>query len=82
MRMVNLHFAKTHLSRLVDLTTAGEEIVIARAGTPVARLIPFEARPTRRLLGLDAGRVAIAADFDAPVPELEAAFDGDDPTLA
>lgn len=66
-RTVNVHEAKTHLSRLLERVTRGEEVVIARAGTPVARLVPY--RPTRaRALGLDAGRVVIAEDFDAPLP--------------
>ena len=64
---VNVHEAKTHLSRLLERVIHGEDVIIARAGTPVARLVPF--RPTRaRALGLDAGRVAIADDFDAPLP--------------
>lgn len=65
---VNVHEAKTHLSRLLERVAHGEEVIIARAGTPVARLIAI--RPTRtRPLGLDAGRVVIADDFDAPMPE-------------
>jgi prevent-host-death family protein len=66
-RTVNVHEAKTHLSRLLERVVHGEEIIIARAGTPVARLVAF--RPSRsRALGLDAGRVVIASDFDAPLP--------------
>jgi prevent-host-death family protein len=67
-KTVNVHEAKTHLSRLLARVEAGEELIIARAGQPVARLIPF-ARPGKRALGLDAGRGFIAADFDAPLPE-------------
>lgn len=64
---VNVHEAKTHLSRLLERVVHGEEVIIARAGTPVARLVPF--RPSRmRALGLDAGRLVIADDFDAPLP--------------
>jgi len=66
--MVNVHEAKTHFSRLLERTSRGEEIVIAKAGKPVARLIPFAAAADRRL-GQDAGRVTIAADFDAPLPD-------------
>jgi prevent-host-death family protein len=65
---VNVHEAKTHLSRLLDRVASGEEIVIAKAGKPVARLVPF-ARTTKRPLGADAGRVKIAANFDAPLPD-------------
>jgi len=67
-KTVNVHEAKTHLSKLLEQVEAGGEIVIARAGTPVARLVPY-ARPGKRVLGQDAGLGAIAADFDAPLPE-------------
>jgi prevent-host-death family protein len=67
-KTVNIHEAKTHLSKLLARVEAGEELIIARAGQPVARLIPF-ARPGKRALGLDAGRGFIAPDFDAPLPE-------------
>jgi prevent-host-death family protein len=66
--MVNVHEAKTHFSRLLERAARGEEVIIAKAGKPVARLIPF-ATPADRRLGQDAGRVTIAADFDAPLPE-------------
>ena len=68
MDAVNIHEAKTHLSRLVERVEGGEEIVIARAGRPVARLVPFRARRPPRVPGLWEGRVTIAADFDAPIP--------------
>jgi prevent-host-death family protein len=77
MRPVNLHYAKTHLSRLVDEALAGEEVVIARAGTPVVRLDPVERAQRERRLGVDQGKIWIADDFDAPMPELEALFSGD-----
>ena len=67
-RSVNVHEAKTHLSRLLDRVAHGEEVVIAKAGKPVARLVPI-ARTRTRVLGGDAGRVSIAADFDAPLPD-------------
>lgn len=70
MRTVNIHTAKAHLSRLVDAAAAGEEIVIARAGKPVARLVAIA--PARRpvILGTLAGRLgAIPDDFDAPLPD-------------
>ena len=70
---VNIHEAKTHLSRLVERVEAGEEITIARAGRPVARLVPVEQRRPRRP-GLWKGRVVIGPDFDAPLPEFVEAF--------
>jgi prevent-host-death family protein len=67
LRTINIHAAKTQLSRLVDDAARGEEIVIAKAGKPVARLVALaEARPKRRLGGL-AGKVQIPEDFDAPL---------------
>jgi len=66
-KTVNIHEAKTHLSRLLDRVRAGEEIVIAKAGRPIARLVAF-APPGERALGLDAGQGFIAADFDGPLP--------------
>jgi prevent-host-death family protein len=68
MRSINIHEAKTHLSRLVDEVNAGEEIVIAKAGKPLARLIPFQRRSVRRKLGALAGRFSVPDDFDAPLP--------------
>lgn len=65
---MNVHEAKTHLSKLLERVEAGEEVVIARAGRPVARLIPFAQRG-KRTLGLDAGKGSIAPDFDAPLPD-------------
>ncbi|HXO19386.1 MAG TPA: type II toxin-antitoxin system Phd/YefM family antitoxin [Thermoanaerobaculia bacterium] len=74
----NIREAKTHLYRLVRRVTAGEEIVIARAGKPIARLVPIEAPRAPRELGRHRGEVWIADDFDAPLPpDLLAAFKGD-----
>lgn len=78
MRKVNLHFAKTHLSRLVDEALGGEEVVIARDGTALVKLTPVEASGKQRVLGKDQGKIVIAEDFDAPMPEIEALFYGDD----
>ncbi len=78
MREVNLHYAKTHLSRLVDEALAGEQVVIARNGTALVSLAPVEASAERRILGKDEGKIFIAEDFDAPMPELERLFYGDD----
>ena len=71
MHVVNIHAAKTHLSRLVDAVATGEEIVIARSGKPVARLVPLwdvQSRPRRRL-GMLAGKLTVPPDFDAPLPD-------------
>ena len=67
-RTVNVHAAKTHLSRLLEEAAAGEEIVIARAGKPLAKLVPVD-RPKKRRLGLLAGEIEVSDDFDAPLPE-------------
>lgn len=69
MKSVNVHEAKTHLSRLLVRVAAGEEIVIARAGRPVAKLVPVPDRTGRRVAGLDAGKIRIRKDFDAPLPK-------------
>lgn len=69
MTTVTVHQAKTHLSRLLQRVAAGEEVLITRGGTPVARLTPAVSRAKRRRLGLDRGKVVIADDFDAPLPE-------------
>jgi prevent-host-death family protein len=67
--MVNVHEAKTQLSRLLSRVEKGEEIIISRAGQPIARLLPFESRGRLRVLGGDEGLVWMADDFDAPLPE-------------
>lgn len=74
-RSVNIHEAKTHLSRLVERVEAGEEVVIARAGRPVARLVAFKPRTERRRPGLWQGRVVLAPDFDAPDEQIRTAFE-------
>lgn len=68
-RTVNVHEAKTHLSRLLDRVSEGEEIVIAKAGKPVARLVPAGERLERRVPGSASGRTVVGEDFDAPLPE-------------
>ena len=62
--MVNVHEAKTHLSRLIERVEGGEEIVIARAGRPVARLVHYRARTSPRIPGQWRDRVRLAPDFD------------------
>jgi prevent-host-death family protein len=64
----NVHEAKTHLSRLLEQVAAGEEVIIARAGVPVARLVPAHQDVETRPLGTGKGRVFVSDDFDAPLP--------------
>lgn len=73
--LVNIHDAKTNFSRLVERAEAGEEIVIARAGRPVARLVPLRMRTQAREPGLWRGRVRIAPDFDETDDALLDAFE-------
>ena len=65
----NIHEAKTHLSRLLQLAAGGTEVIIARAGVPVARLVPVVLPTEERELGTEEGRIIIADDFDAPLPD-------------
>lgn len=67
---VNIHEAKTHLSRLLQRVAAGEEVTIARSGVPVARLVAVEPeKKNLRPLGMDRDKVWVADDFDAPLPD-------------
>lgn len=79
MKSVNIHYAKTHLSRLLEEVAAGEEIVIAKAGKPVARLIAstFEGEP--RKPGGWQGKVVMPADFGRTPPEIAAAMHSAEP---
>jgi prevent-host-death family protein len=79
MRRVNVHEAKTQLSRLLEEVEAGERIVIARAGEPVAVLAPYKASVRRRRLGLFAGQVQIHEDFDELPADIAAAFGASSP---
>ncbi len=72
---VNIHEAKTHLSRLIERVETGEEVVIARAGRPVARLVPFRARTSPRVPGLWRGQVRVSPDFDQSDETLLDAFE-------
>ncbi|MGC2190982.1 MAG: type II toxin-antitoxin system Phd/YefM family antitoxin [Candidatus Dormiibacterota bacterium] len=74
---VNVYEAKTHLSQLLDRVAAGEEIVLARAGRPVARLVPIDRRTEPRVPGAWRGRVHLAPDFEDLPAEVEAAFRGE-----
>jgi len=65
---ININQAKTHFSRLLQRVASGEEVTIARAGVPVARLVPPVADQTARPMGMDRDALKIADDFDAPLP--------------
>lgn len=80
METINIYEAKTRLSQLVERAARGEEIVIAKAGRPLARLVPLAQRTGPRPLGLLAGQVVVGDDFDAPLPDdIAAAFRGELP---
>ena len=66
---VNIHEAKTHLSRLLKRVAGGEQIIIARAGTPIARLTPYAEQGRERVAGRDRGLFTVPDDFDAPLPD-------------
>lgn len=77
MESINIHQAKTQLSRLVERAEAGEEIIISRAGKPVARIVPLAPARAPRKPGLLKGKIRIGKDFDAPLPDdMLAAFEG------
>ncbi len=74
---INIHDAKTQLSKLLQRVMAGEEIIIAKAGKPVARLVPFTQKPMERVPGSAKGKIWIAPDFQAPLPDdILDAFEG------
>lgn len=76
MQTVNIHQAKTQFSKLVDAALHGEEIVIAKAGKPAVKLVPFT-KATPRKFGVLKGKIKIAKDFDAPLPDnILADFEG------
>ncbi|HCT43824.1 MAG: type II toxin-antitoxin system prevent-host-death family antitoxin [Phycisphaerae bacterium] len=69
MRIINTHEAKTHLSKLLECVARGEEIIIAKAGKPIARLVGYELPKHQRTGGHWKGLVRVGDDFDAPLPE-------------
>lgn len=75
--IVNMHEAKTHLSRLVERVAAGDEVIIGRAGRPVARLVPFVEHRRERVPGALRGKLLMADDFDVTDPDLIDAFEGE-----
>lgn len=68
MKTVNLHAAKTHLSKLVDEAVDGQDVVIAKAGKPMVRLVPVVRESRRTGFGADRGALRVSKDFDAPLP--------------
>ena len=66
---VNIHEAKTHLSRLLARVMGGEEIIIAKAGKPIAKLVPYGTRSEVRIPGTAKGKIWMSADFDEPLPD-------------
>lgn len=66
---INIHEAKTHFSRLLERVNRGEEIVIAKAGKPVARLVPYDVKKSRRIPGTAKGQIEIGGNFDDPLPK-------------
>lgn len=75
--MFNIHEAKTHFSKLVERAASGEEIIIGKAGKPVAKLIPYRRVGGPRVPGAWKGQVRIADDFDELPPEIVAVFRGE-----
>jgi prevent-host-death family protein len=72
---VNVHEAKTHLSKLLERVALGEEVVIAKAGKPVAKLVPVGEKPKTRILGSAKGEFVVPDDFNDPLPkEIEDLF--------
>ena len=72
MTIFNIHETKTHFSKLLERVLNGEEVIIAKAGKPVARLLPFTQEDTSpRIPGIDKGKVIIMPDFDDPLPEFD-----------
>lgn len=72
---VNIHEAKTHLSKLLERVALGEEVIIAKAGTPVAKLVQINAKPKTRILGSAKGEFEVPDDFHDPLPkEIEDQF--------
>ncbi|HEX2790460.1 MAG TPA: type II toxin-antitoxin system Phd/YefM family antitoxin [Steroidobacteraceae bacterium] len=68
-KVINIHEAKTHLSRIVEEVAAGKEVIIAKAGKPMARLVPMRRAVTKKHLGLLKGKIKIPPDFNRPLPE-------------
>ena len=75
--IINIHEAKTNLSRIVEEVAAGAEVLIAKAGKPMARLVPLQGKPAKKKLGLLKGKIKVPDDFNAPLPDdVIAGFEG------
>lgn len=79
---VNIHHAKTHLSKLIEKALNGEEVIIAKAGKPVVRLIPVPVEGPRSLVGALRGKFIVSDDFHLPDPEMEDLFYNGDKELS
>jgi prevent-host-death family protein len=79
MQVANIHDAKARLSQLIEQALAGEDVQIARAGQPLVRLVPIQQDLQPRQGGQMRGKIWIAEDFDAPDPEIEKLFYGEEP---
>lgn len=66
---VNIHDAKTHFSRLLVRVSEGEEVIIAKAGRPIARLVSIVQNPRKRIPGSAKGKIVLSDDFDRPLPD-------------
>jgi len=76
MVQVNVHEAKTHLSKLLARVSGGEEVLISKSGKPIARLVPYRKPDSPRVPGLDRGLFVVPADFNAPLPtDIEESFE-------
>ena len=73
----NMHEAKTHLSRIIERVERGEEVIIDRAGTPVARIVPLRRRVNRNGIGSLAGQLDLSGDWDSPQTNADIAADFD-----
>ncbi|OGV38537.1 MAG: antitoxin [Legionellales bacterium RIFCSPHIGHO2_12_FULL_42_9] len=69
MTIMNIHQAKTHFSQLVDEAMKGKEVIISKAGTPILKLVPLAVARPKRVPGALKGKISIADDFDAPLPQ-------------
>jgi prevent-host-death family protein len=75
--IINIHEAKTHLSRIIDEVAAGAEVIIAKSGKPMARLVPLVETPRPKRLGLLKGKIKVSDDFNAPLDEeIISSFEG------
>jgi len=72
-KSINIHEAKTHLSRIVDEVAAGQEFILAKAGRAMARIVPLEPKPQKKKFGGLKGRFTVPADFNASLTEDELA---------